>query len=195
MAFLVGQLGARPVDGFGGVGIETFQMVVGGAVFVVVALDAGDVHVADDLEAFLGIGVVADDVAEADVMRGLLLFGVRQNGVERFQIAVNVSDDGEFHLRLSNNFKSMKFILRVAPRDLSSRIKSRKPRVANGGAKGFQFRARAFGDQFHAAVRQIAHGAGHFKSGGDGFRGVAKTDALHVAGVKNAMRQRFMLDR
>jgi hypothetical protein len=40
-------------------------------------------------------------------MRGLLLFGVRQDGAERLQIAVNVSDDGEFHLRLSNNLKSM----------------------------------------------------------------------------------------
>ena len=95
------------MDGFGGIGIETFQMVVGGAVFIVIALDAGDVHVADDFEAFLGIGVVADDVAEADVMRGLLLFGVRQDGLERLQVAVNVSDDGEFHLSLSCNLESM----------------------------------------------------------------------------------------
>ena len=71
-----------------------------------IALDAGDVHLADDVEAFLGVRVVADDVAEADVMGGLLLFGVRQDGAERLQIAVNVSDDGEFHLRLSNNLKS-----------------------------------------------------------------------------------------
>ena len=95
--FLVVQLRARPVDGVGGGGIEAFEMVVGGAVFVVIALHAGDVHVPDDFEAFLGIGVVADDVAEADVMRRLLASGVLQNGLERLQIAVNVSDDGKLH--------------------------------------------------------------------------------------------------
>ena len=106
LALLVGKLCAGPTDGLGGVGIESFQMVIGGTVFVVVALHAGDVHVANDLETFLGVGVVTDDIAQADVMGGLLLFSVGQNGPEGFQIAVNVSDDGEFHLRLSNNFKS-----------------------------------------------------------------------------------------
>ena len=80
--FLVVQLRARPVDGVGGGGIEAIEMVVGGAVFVVIALDAGDVHVPDDLEAFLGVGIVADDVAEADVMRRVLAAGVLQNGLE-----------------------------------------------------------------------------------------------------------------
>ncbi len=66
LLFLGGQLLARPMHGVGGVGIETFERVVGGAVFVVVALDAGNVHVADDLETFFWVGVVADDIAEAD---------------------------------------------------------------------------------------------------------------------------------
>ena len=34
--------------------------------------------------------------------------------------------------------------------------------------------------------------AGDFKAGGDGFRGVTKPDALHVAGIKNFMRRRLM---
>ena len=114
-------------------------------------------------------------------MRRVLGFDVLQNGLERLQIAVNVSDDGEFHLRLADNFKTAKFILRVAPIYIFVADKASKSRIADGGAKGFQFLARAFGDQFHAAVGQIADGAGDFKSGGDGFRGVAKPDTLHVA--------------
>ena len=60
---------------------------------------------ADDFEAFLGIGVVADDVAEADDMGGILAFDVVQNDLERFQIAVNVSDDGVFHF-ISEQFQT-----------------------------------------------------------------------------------------
>jgi len=73
LAFLVGQLSACPVDGFGGGGVETFKRIVGGAVFVVVAFDARHVHFADDVEAFPGIGVVADNIADAGVVRDLLI--------------------------------------------------------------------------------------------------------------------------
>ena len=43
----------------------------------------------------------------------------------------------------------------------------------------------AFGDEFDAAVGQVADGAGDFKTGGDGLGGVAEPDALHAAGIKN----------
>src|ERR1039458_10898123 len=69
LAFFLGKLFARPVNGVGGMGIETFQRVVGGTVFVMISLYTGDVHFADDGEAFPGVGVVADDVAETDDMR------------------------------------------------------------------------------------------------------------------------------
>ena len=85
------------MNGVGGVGIETFQRIVGGTIFVVVSLHAGNVHFADDGEAFLGVGVVADDVAQADDMRRVLGFDVFQNGLERLQVGVNVSDDGVSH--------------------------------------------------------------------------------------------------
>ena len=73
------QLLAGPVHGLGGGGVEAIQRPVGGAILVVVALDDGDVHLADDVEAFLGIGVVADHVAQAGVMGALLLLDVLQN--------------------------------------------------------------------------------------------------------------------
>jgi hypothetical protein len=43
----------------------------------------------------------------------------------------------------------------------------------------------ALGDQFDAAVGQITHNTGNFKSGGGGSRGVAEPDALHVTGINN----------
>jgi hypothetical protein len=45
----------------------------------------------------MGIGVVADDVAQADVMGAAALLGVGQNGLQRFQIAVNVSKNSKTH--------------------------------------------------------------------------------------------------
>jgi hypothetical protein len=53
------------------------------------------------------------------------------------------------------------------------------------GAKSVKLVAAAFGDEFHAAIGQIADGAGDFKTGGDGFGGVTKAHALHPAGEKH----------
>jgi hypothetical protein len=97
LAFVLRKLFPRPVDGVGGVRVESFQRIVRRAVFVVVAFHAGDVHLADDGEAFLGVGVVTDDVAEADDMGCVLGLDVGQNGLEGFQVAVDVSDDGVSH--------------------------------------------------------------------------------------------------
>jgi hypothetical protein len=49
----------------------------------------------------------------------------------------------------------------------------------------FEFGARAFRDQFNATIRQVTHKAVNFKSGGDSFHHVTKTNALHMAGIKN----------
>jgi len=46
---------ARPIDRFGGVGVETFQRFGSRTIFVVVAFNAGDVHGPDFVQAFLGI--------------------------------------------------------------------------------------------------------------------------------------------
>ena len=88
-------------------------------------------------------------------------------------------------IALMNYLKTAEYILRGAPRHTFVADKRLQPRVANSRAEGFKLFARAFGDQFDAAVGQITHNAGNFKSGGDGFRGVTEPDALHVAGVKN----------
>jgi len=166
--------------------IKTFEMVFAGAVFVVVALDDGDIQVAHDLEAFLGVGVVTDDVAEAYDVRGFLRADVLQHDLKSFQIAVDVCNDGVFHF-LANNLKSPKFIFCVAPDYLFVPDKSSKTCIMERGAESFKFRVAALGDEFHAAIRQIADGAGDLKTGGDGLGGVTKADTLHAAGEKNGL--------
>src|SRR6516165_10791274 len=165
------------MNGLGGVRIEAFEMVLGGTVFVMVALDAGDVHLADDVETFLGLGVVADDVAEADDVGGALGADVLQDDLKGVEIAVDVCDDGVFHF-LASDFKSPKFIFSFRPSYLLVADKSSKTCIFQSGAKSFQLGALAFANQFDATVGKIADGAGEFKAGGDGLGGVAEAHAL-----------------
>ena len=75
----------------------------------------------------------------------------------------------------------MKFIFCGGPIYLLIANKASKTFSANGGAKSLQFRVRSLGDEFDAAIGQVAHEAGDFKTGGDGFDGITETDALHAA--------------
>ncbi len=98
------ELGARPIDGLGGGGVEPFEMFLAGAILVVIPLYARHVHGTYDVEALLGIGVVADDIAQAGVMGHLLFFTILQHHLERVQIAVDVGYDGKLHFK---NYRSM----------------------------------------------------------------------------------------
>jgi hypothetical protein len=80
------------------VGVEAFQNLIRRAIFVVIAFNARDIHGADDVEAFLGIGVVSDNIAEASHMRAFLGFDVGENDLQSLQVAVYVSDYCVLHL-------------------------------------------------------------------------------------------------
>jgi len=75
----------------------------------------------------------------------------------------------------------MKFIFRVGPIYMFVADKASKTCAADGVPKGLQFLAGALGGQFHPAVRKVPHGADDFKAGSHDFRGIAKTDTLHLA--------------
>ena len=78
-------------------GIEAFQILFGGTVLVVIALDARQVHLADLIQAFLGIGVVPDDIAQTGVVGAPIRFRILQYGLEGFPIPVDVGDNRVLH--------------------------------------------------------------------------------------------------
>jgi hypothetical protein len=63
----------------------------------VVALDDGANEIADDLHALVRVGVVTDDITEADVVRRTVRFRIRENGLQRFEIGVDISKNSESH--------------------------------------------------------------------------------------------------
>jgi len=97
---------------------------------------------------------------------------------------MDIGDDGVFHF-LTNYLKSTKFIFRVRPSYLLVADKSSKTCIVQRRVESLEFRAVAFGDEFNAAVRQIADDAGDFKAGSNGLGGVTKANALHATGEQN----------
>ena len=95
-----GQLRTRPLDCFRRMRVEPVQIRLAGTILVVVSFHTRHPHVPDDIEAFLRIGVVADDVAKAGVMGAVLFFCVVQHHPQRLQIGVDVSYDGVLHVYL-----------------------------------------------------------------------------------------------
>ena len=79
LAVFLGQLFPGPVDRLGRGRVESVKWSGARAVFVMVAFDTGDSEVPDDLQAFLGVCVVSDDIAQAGGVGALLEFDVFQN--------------------------------------------------------------------------------------------------------------------
>ena len=64
---------------------------------VVVSFHHRAVELADKLDAFTGIRVVTDDVAQANEMRASALTRVLYHRFKRFEIGMNVTENGEPH--------------------------------------------------------------------------------------------------
>ena len=97
MTLIVGQLLAGPAHGFGRMSVEPLEMLVHGAILIMVALDARHAEIAHDLQAFARVGAVAHDVADAGIMRAFLLLDVRQYHLEGIQIGVYIRYDRKLH--------------------------------------------------------------------------------------------------
>jgi hypothetical protein len=129
-AVVLGQLFARPVDRFLRVRVETFEIGFGGAIFVVISFDHGHAHLTHEIEAFFGIGIVTDHIAQAGVVGAAHGFGVRQDCLKRLPIGVNVSYNCVTHRLKSNlllDFKSAKFSIRIFPAEFFIRDERTKP--------------------------------------------------------------------
>lgn len=64
---------------------------------VVVAEDRPFRPLDHQIEAFAGVGAVADDIAQADDFFDPFAVDVLQDRLQRLEVAVNITDDGSFH--------------------------------------------------------------------------------------------------
>jgi hypothetical protein len=64
---------------------------------VVVAFHRWTFELANKLDAFTRICVVTDDVTQTDKVRASALTRVRHHGFKRFEIGMNVTENGEPH--------------------------------------------------------------------------------------------------
>src|SRR5436190_24323076 len=85
------------MDRLGGVRVEPFEVCFARAVFVVVAFHARHVRIPNQVQAFLGIGVVTDDVSKANEMGAFLGFGILQNHPKRLQIGMDIGNNRVSH--------------------------------------------------------------------------------------------------
>ncbi len=85
---MVFQLAAGPKDRLFGGGIEAFGIEQRAAVMVAEHTEREFHH---DVQTFAGLGSVPDDIAQADDAIDLLRLNVRQHGLERSQVTVNIA--------------------------------------------------------------------------------------------------------
>ena len=84
---------AGPADGMGcGVAeIDRLGQLCGDG--VVIAPDTGDISGADDADAFIGVGMIADEIAEAEDPVDLSRVDCMEDGDERLEIGVDIGDE------------------------------------------------------------------------------------------------------
>lgn len=62
-----------------------------------VALDRRATHLTHPLKAFGGVGIVANDITHADVIRHILAVGVLKDGFQSFLIGMNITEKSYPH--------------------------------------------------------------------------------------------------
>jgi hypothetical protein len=136
-----------------------------------VAFHARHAHGADNIEAFLRIGIVTHDITEASVVRACFLPGVLEDDLECLQVRMDVGDNGVLHLvtftASTDNGKSVELIRSIGPASTLLRDKSGQSGIANGLLESLQLVLSSFGNQFYPAIRQIANEACHFEAWSD----------------------------
>ena len=123
------QLFPRPPDGLGRQDIKPGQVHVAGAVLVMIAHDSRTIEAANQVQTFDRVRAVTNNVSQTDIVRTLLLLGVGKDGLQSFKVAVNITENGEFHDSVSRFGNSR------AGAGLSSRFSS--PQRARPGATAF----------------------------------------------------------
>ena len=94
----LGELTPGPFEGGVGEGVEADDFGGGAGFLVVIAFDDRAAEFLETCDALVGVGVVADDVADADELlspEGLRIF---HDGIEGLEVRMDVSEDSEFHV-------------------------------------------------------------------------------------------------
>lgn len=94
IATSVFELVAGPEDGPFGTGIEPFGIKQSALVVVTQQADARFLD--DEVEALTRVGAVADDISQTEDFGCALVADIGQHCLERFQVAVNITDDCPF---------------------------------------------------------------------------------------------------
>jgi len=76
------QLGTAPSHRLGRGVIKSLGVFIEADVFVMVALDRGDVHPTHDVETLLRVGAISDDIAQTHDMGTLLFLDVGKHPLE-----------------------------------------------------------------------------------------------------------------
>jgi len=98
-AFFLGKLLACPLDGLGGLWVESPEFIVAADVGIVIAHhNAQKLEVANDFQALVGIGIVSDSVADADVVSDAEAFGFLKDRGQGLQVRMDVTYNSDFHL-------------------------------------------------------------------------------------------------
>jgi hypothetical protein len=92
-----GQVRAGPVDRLLSELVEIARGVGEAGLLVVIAFYDRAIELSHDLDTFVRIGVVADDVAETDEVGAFLLMRVFEDGFGRLEIGVEITENGEAH--------------------------------------------------------------------------------------------------
>ena len=96
---LPAELGLGPEHGSTGVRIEPFHgLIVVGDVFVMIALDSRNhIQRTGQIQAFLGVGIVSDNIPEGDVFVHSDFPATGQDCGKRFQIGMDITENRIFH--------------------------------------------------------------------------------------------------
>jgi hypothetical protein len=73
-------------------GIETLDNIL-----IPTALARGDIHRSDHLHNPIGMGTIADEIAEAIDLVRMVAIDIAEDRIEGFVIAVDTGNDSEFH--------------------------------------------------------------------------------------------------
>src|SRR5689334_21357814 len=115
MTVLRCELPPSPCQKLRGFRVELVEGMVGGAIFVVIAFDARRLHCAHKVETRLGVGAIADQIAQESVMGTLLTPGVFQNRLEGLKVCMNICQYRELHLDNERQTRNCLRVNKVCP--------------------------------------------------------------------------------